>query len=44
MTSNACAKIAMAFIVGSRGFALRIAPGIVLSLAAAWGAAFWIGA
>lgn len=44
MTSNACAKIVMAFSVGSREFALRIAPGIVLSLAAAWGAAFLIGA
>lgn len=36
MTSNACAKIAMAFSVGSRDFALRIAPGILLSIGAAW--------
>ena len=36
MTSNACAKIAMAFSVGPRGFALRIVPGIVLSIAAVW--------
>jgi len=36
MTSNACAKIVMACGVGSRGYALRIVPGIVLSIAAAW--------
>lgn len=36
LTSNACAKIVMAFSVGSRDFALRIAPGILLSIAAAW--------
>lgn len=39
MTSNACAKIAMAFSVGPRGFALRIVPGIVLSIAAVWAVA-----
>jgi uncharacterized membrane protein (DUF4010 family) len=39
MTSNALAKIAMAISVGSRGFALRIVPGIALSIAAAWAVA-----
>ena len=38
MTSNAIAKIAMAVGAGQRGFALRIVPGIVLSIAAAWAA------
>jgi uncharacterized membrane protein (DUF4010 family) len=36
MTSNAMAKIVMAVGAGGRGFALRIVPGIVLSIAAAW--------
>jgi uncharacterized membrane protein (DUF4010 family) len=36
MTSNAVSKVLMAVGVGSRGFALRIVPVIVLSLAAAW--------
>lgn len=36
MTSNALAKIALAVGVGSRDFALRIVPGIALSIAAAW--------
>jgi uncharacterized membrane protein (DUF4010 family) len=39
ITSNAAAKIAMAFGAGSRGFALRIAPGIVAPVAAAWAVA-----
>jgi uncharacterized membrane protein (DUF4010 family) len=38
MTSNAIAKIAMAVGAGQRGFALRVVPGIVLSIAAAWAA------
>lgn len=38
MTSNAIAKVAMAVGAGQRGFALRIVPGIVLSIAAAWAA------
>jgi uncharacterized membrane protein (DUF4010 family) len=38
MTSNAIAKIAMAVGAGQRGFALRIVPGIALSIAAAWAA------
>jgi uncharacterized membrane protein (DUF4010 family) len=36
MTTNALAKIAMAISLGSRGFAIRIVPGIALSMAAAW--------
>jgi uncharacterized membrane protein (DUF4010 family) len=36
VTSNAAAKIAMAFGGGSRGFALRITPGIATPVAAAW--------
>jgi len=39
MTTNAAAKIVMATTAGSLGFVLRIVPGIVLSLAAAWMAA-----
>ena len=36
MTTNAAAKIVMAISLGTRGFALRIVPGIVLSMLAAW--------
>ena len=36
MTANAVSKIAMASWTGSRGFALRIVPGIILSMAASW--------
>jgi uncharacterized membrane protein (DUF4010 family) len=39
MTSNALAKIVMAVGAGAPGFALRIVPGIVLSMAAAWAVA-----
>jgi uncharacterized membrane protein (DUF4010 family) len=39
MSSNALAKGVMAVGAGSRGFALRIVPGLVLSMASAWGAA-----
>ena len=39
MTSNAVAKIAMAFGAGSRGFALRITPGLVAPVTVAWAAA-----
>ena len=36
LTSNALAKIAMAIGAGSRAFALRIIPGLVAPIAAAW--------
>jgi len=36
MTTNAAAKIVMAVSLGTRGFALRIVPGVVLSMLAAW--------
>ena len=36
ITTNAAAKIIMAISLGNRGFALRIVPGILLSLLAAW--------
>lgn len=36
MTSNAVAKMVIAFSSGPRGYALRVAPGIILSMAAAW--------
>jgi uncharacterized membrane protein (DUF4010 family) len=36
MTSNALAKTAIAIGAGSGGFAIRIIPGLVLSMAAAW--------
>lgn len=36
MTTNAAAKIAMAVSLGTRGFAVRIVPGVVLSMLAAW--------
>jgi uncharacterized membrane protein (DUF4010 family) len=39
MTGNALSKIAMAMGAGSKGFALRTVPGLVLSIAAAWAAA-----
>lgn len=39
MTSNALAKIAMAITAGNRAFVVRIVPGIVLSMLAAWIAA-----
>jgi uncharacterized membrane protein (DUF4010 family) len=39
MTSNAVAKIAMAIGAGSRGFALRVTPGLIVPIAAAWAVA-----
>ncbi len=36
MTTNAAAKIAMATSLGTRPFALRVVPGIVLSMLTAW--------
>jgi uncharacterized membrane protein (DUF4010 family) len=39
MTSNAVAKIAMAMGAGSRGFALRMTPGLIAPMAAALAAA-----
>jgi len=36
MTTNAAAKIAMATSLGTRRFALRVVPGIVLSMLTAW--------
>ena len=36
MTSNTVAKLAMAIGGGSRGFALRIAPGLLAPIVAAW--------
>ena len=39
VSTNAGAKIVMAASAGSSGFALRIVPGVILSLAAAWAAA-----
>ncbi len=36
MTTNAAAKIAMAISLGTRSFAVRIVPGVVLSVLAAW--------
>jgi uncharacterized membrane protein (DUF4010 family) len=39
MTSNAVAKIAMAIGAGSRGFALRVTPGLIVPIAVAWAVA-----
>jgi uncharacterized membrane protein (DUF4010 family) len=39
MSANALAKAVMAFSAGTKGFALRIIPGIILSMAGAWAAA-----
>ncbi len=39
MTANASMKIGMAFTTGGLAYAQRIAGGIILSMAAAWGAA-----
>lgn len=44
MTTNALAKVAMAIGVGSREFARRLVPGIVLSMAAAWAVAWGLQA
>ncbi len=41
MTSNALMKIAVAIGTGSADFALRLVPGLILSMAAAWGAALF---
>jgi len=38
MTSNSVAKCVMAIGAGSRGFAARIVPGLVISIAACWAA------
>ncbi len=40
MTSNALAKILMATGTGTGGFVVRVVPGILLSMAAAWGVAW----
>ena len=40
MSCNALAKSVMAASAGSLGFALRILPGLILSMVAAWSAAF----
>lgn len=42
MTSNTLSKIVMAVSSGSSGFVVRLVPGLVLSMAAAWGAAILI--
>jgi uncharacterized membrane protein (DUF4010 family) len=39
MTSNSLAKAVMAFSAGGQGYALRIIPGLALSIAASWVAA-----
>jgi len=39
VSTNAGAKIVMALGAGSSAFALRIVPGVILSLAAAWAVA-----
>ncbi len=39
MTANAATKIVMAISVGTRGGAVRIAPGVALSMLAAWATA-----
>lgn len=43
ITTNAAAKMVMAISLGTRGFALRIVPGIVLSILAAWMTAALMG-
>jgi uncharacterized membrane protein (DUF4010 family) len=40
MTTNAIAKMVMAIVTGTAGFAMRIIPGIVLSIIGVWAAAF----
>lgn len=39
MTTNAAAKTAMAISLGTRSFAVRIVPGVVFSMLAAWAVA-----
>jgi uncharacterized membrane protein (DUF4010 family) len=43
MSSNVVAKAIMAIGVGSPSFAFRVVPGLLLSIAAAWSAAFLTG-
>jgi uncharacterized membrane protein (DUF4010 family) len=43
MSSNAIAKGVMAFSAGSHAYALRIIPGLILSMAASWTAAAMTG-
>ncbi len=43
MTCNGVTKLVLAFGAGAPSYAMRVAPGIVLSLAAAWLAAFTQG-
>ncbi|WP_020175009.1 MgtC/SapB family protein [Methyloferula stellata] len=43
MSSNALMKIVVAISAGSRGFVLRLVPGLILSIAAAWVVAIAIG-
>ncbi|MDE1906149.1 MAG: MgtC/SapB family protein [Rhodospirillales bacterium] len=43
VTTNTASKLAMARGVGSQGFLLRIAPGVVAPVAAAWVAALALG-
>lgn len=41
VSSNALAKLVMTGSGGSRAFAVRVAPGLLMSLAAAWAVALW---
>jgi uncharacterized membrane protein (DUF4010 family) len=43
MTSNTISKIIMAVTAGTGGFAIRIVPGLVFAIAAAWAALFAMG-
>jgi uncharacterized membrane protein (DUF4010 family) len=40
LTSNTASKLVMAVAAGPRGFALRVVPGLLLVIAAAWAGAF----
>jgi uncharacterized membrane protein (DUF4010 family) len=39
LTSNAVAKVAVAMATGSRGYVLRVVPGLVLPIASVWAVA-----
>ena len=41
MTTNTVTKIIMAVTNGDRAFVLRVVPGLLLVIAAAWAAPWW---
>ena len=42
MTTNSIMRMVLAYVGGGREFALRVVPGLVLVILAAWGAAYYV--